>query len=212
MVEIIPAILASNLEAFKKRLFDIESASTVVHIQVDFADGVFVPNKTVMPVDLGVLNPRYQWEAHLMVENPEAYLKDVKAAGFNSVVVHYESSGNHEDLAGQIHDLGMKSFLAINPSTNVEKIENLINFYDGILVMSVSPGFQGREFLNETFDKVEKLKKRPENFIIEVDGGIKLEHVQKLKELGVNRLVIGSALVGDNFKDNFERFETEIQT
>ena len=127
-------------------------------------------------------------------------------------MVHYESSGNHEDLAGQIHDLGMKSFLAINPSTNVEKIENLINFYDGILVMSVSPGFQGREFLNETFDKVEKLKKRPENFIIEVDGGIKLEHVQKLKELGVNRLVIGSALVGDNFKDNFERFETEIQT
>ncbi len=210
MIEIVPAILASDKSAFDKRILDMEKGS-VKRIQVDFADGDFVLSKTLMPADLGQLNLHYIWEAHLMVANPEQYIEQVKSVGFACAAVHIESTENIETLAKKIHEAGLESLLAINPDTDLDKLGDVYTHFDGVLLMSVVPGFQGQQFIEETYSRIEKLKKRSENFIIEVDGGIKLEHVRKLKEMGVSRLVIGSALAGDDFKDSFERFETEIQ-
>jgi ribulose-phosphate 3-epimerase len=211
MLEIVPAILEADTEAFRKRFFEIGQVSDVKRIQVDFADGIFVSNQTFMPADLESLDQRYKWEAHLMVQNPERYVNEVKSAGFNSVIVHYEAADDLKALAEKIREIRLESLLAINPNTEVEAIAEHLHLFDGVVVMSVVPGHQGGEFLEGTFEKLEKLKKDSENLIIEVDGGIKLEHVLKLKELGADRLVVGSALLEGDFKHNFERFETEIQ-
>ncbi len=210
MAQVVPAILEGDLDAFLHKSSLVEKIPGVRKIQVDFSDGKFTAHSTISMADLQTLNPIYEWEAHLMLENPDKTFLDAKILGFNSVIFHYESTSaksNLKNWAEEIRKLKMSPGLAINPETHPSDIAGLAEEFDQILVMGVHPGVQGAKFLPETIEKVKELKNRLKKPIIEVDGGVDLQNIQSLVESGAELLVTGSALMAEPFSpaDNFNK-------
>ena len=165
---------------------------------LDVMDGVFVPNISFgMPVIAAInkhtLKPL---DVHLMIENPDSYIKDFKAAGANILTVHYEACTHLHRTLQAIRDEGMKAGVALNPHTPVELLEGIINEIDLVLIMSVNPGFGGQKFIESTYEKVRKMKaiitKNGAQTKIEIDGGVTSDNAKKLIEAGADVLVAGS--------------------
>ncbi len=212
MALIVPAILEDTPEAFVKKLALVSKISDVKRIQIDFSDGLFTPRKTIQPGELDVLNPVFEWEAHLMVEKPTQYFFDCKLAGFTTIVVHFESvidKGQFKDLVNELRDLKVSPGLAIKPDTEVEDILEVAALFDQVLVLGVNPGYQGQEMDEAVPEKVRKLRNSMKNVIIEVDGGVKFSNLKNLSEAGTDLFVVGSALFdpGQNDKSPVQNFE-----
>jgi ribulose-phosphate 3-epimerase len=218
MSYIVPAILEDTPEAFLSRQSSILKFPGVKRIQVDIADGQFTERKTISPSDIDILNPLYEWEAHLMVKNPEEYLFDLKLAGFNCVIVHFESFQSNDDIkkiADLIRSIKMSPGIAVSPDTAIEKVRDTIIYFDQVLLLAVHPGFQGQQFTEEVFGKIVTLRSWDLNVKIEVDGGIKLEQAQNLAEIQIDYIVVGSALfdLSGNIlspSENFEKFQAVV--
>ena len=131
-----------------------------------------------------------------MIENPDSYIKDFKAAGANILTVHYEACTHLHKTLQAIRDEGMKAGVALNPHTPVELLEGIINEIDLVLIMSVNPGFGGQKFIESTYEKVRKMKalitKNGAETKIEIDGGVTSANAKKLIEAGADVLVAGS--------------------
>jgi len=147
-------------------------------------------------------------DVHLMIVNPEKYIEDFKNAGADVINVHYEAC-KEKDLVAifkKIGEVGAKPAMAINPDTPIRDIVKYAQYVDMILVMSVFPGFGGQSFIESTYDRVRELKtyltENGLNTLIQVDGGVSLENIAKLKDCGVDVMVVGSVIF--NAQDSLE--------
>ncbi len=212
---IIPAILEKTPHGFAEKIAQIATLGKKVKtIQVDFADGLFVQNETMSIHEfalVGDLPKKYHWEAHLMVIKPTNFA-DYKTAGFETIVVHYESFENEtqlEEALETITKLGMTASVAINPQTQVSVLRYFADNIKQFTVMSVEPGMQGNAFIIQSIERVRFLRNIAPNAIIEVDGGVKASNAKALIDAGANYLVVGSALYEtENIKQNFQQIES----
>lgn len=207
---IVPAILESNPDIFADKLAAILSIPELKRIQIDISDGIFTSVKTLQLNELDILNPLYQWEAHLMVNNPEEYFLDAKIAGFNCLMVHFESLEKDQlkDISEKIKELKMSAGLAVKLSTPIAKIFEYVDSFEQVLILGVNPGFQGQKISPEIFERIKSLKKSVKNVKIEVDGGVDFANVAELTLAGAEILVAGSAIFstteGQSPSQNFE--------
>lgn len=211
MAIILPAILEKTKEAFKERLALVCKVPGVTKIQVDFGDGEFIENKLLEAGDMDTLNPAFEWEAHLMVKNPNDFL-DYQICGFKTLIVHYEAFNSVDELKSclsNIKAMGFKAAVAINPSTSVSVLKEVLA--DQYLIMSVVPGKQGQSFLPQTIEKIKELRKHYPHAIIEVDGGVNETNIKSIKQAGADLICVGSALVkAENLNLAYEKLLKEI--
>jgi ribulose-phosphate 3-epimerase len=214
MSTIIPAILEQTREGLEDKIFQVTRIPGVETIQVDFADGQFVPSQTFPIAEFDTLNPAFAWEAHLMVKEPGNFL-DYQIAGFSRVILHYEAYTKEElldEAATEITKLGMKPGIAINPETPISVLRYFGDTIKYFVIMSVEPGFQGSAFLDSSVERVAELRKLLPHAIIEVDGGIKANNAQSLILAGADFLIVGSALFEtQNPAENYLKIQAALK-
>lgn len=213
MPTIVPAILEESKEKFLVTYSIATKIPGVERIQVDFADGKFLPNVLLDVDEINALNPTYTWEAHLMCKEPKDFL-EYQICGFKVVVVHFEAYASAvylENALEEIKKLGLKAGVALNPETPVSVLKSFENKADQFLLMGVQPGRQGSKFIPETLGRIKELRKIMPNAIIEVDGGVNETNIKSIKEAGADLIVAGSAIVkSENPKEAFEKLNAKI--
>ena len=199
MIKIAPSILSADFSDLKEQIGLIEQGGAdLVHL--DIMDGHFVPNITFGAPVIKKLRKvtKIPFDVHLMIKNPENYIKDFVDAGADIITVHEESTIHLHRVIQQIKSYGVKAAVALNPSTPLESLEYVIDDLDMVLIMTVNPGFGGQSFIPQTKEKIKKLKKMIEEkgleIDIQVDGGIKLDNIKEVVECGANIIVAGSAI------------------
>lgn len=194
-----PSILSADFGHLER---DIEmlNESSCDWIHLDVMDGVFVPN---ISFGFPVLKPvakvaRKPLDAHLMIVEPEKFIKRFADLGVDYLSVHYETCPKLRETIAMIRDLGMKPGVVINPDTEVRVLKPFLKDVDYVLIMSVYPGFGGQSFIPLSVDKVKELKalrkEEGADFLIEIDGGINLDNVAMLREAGVDIFVAGNTV------------------
>lgn len=167
-------------------------------IHLDIMDGVFVPNISFgMPIVSQIKQyAEKPLDVHLMITNPDNYIDAFQEAGADILTVHYETCPHLNRTISQIKEKGMKAGVTINPHTPVSVLENIIEYVDLVLLMSVNPGFGGQKFIPNMYEKVRSLRnlcdEKKVNPYIEIDGGIDDTNIAGLIECGVNVFVVGS--------------------
>lgn len=212
MKKIIPAILTQDVADLKIKLEKLKGLSDWV--QIDIMDGVFVNNKSVTIKDISNIDSAkdFSLEVHLMVEDPEKYLKPCKDAGIERIIFHIEAAKNIDEILKTAEEFNLQKGIALKPNTPIEEIQSYINNLDVILLMSVEPGFQGQKFIDATLDKIRKLREMAPNVAIEVDGGINLDNIYEINNAGADYFILGSALLNsDNIKETFKELNSKIQ-
>ena len=192
-----PSILSAD---FGNLARDIEmlNESEADWIHGDIMDGVFVPNLSFgLPVVKKVRElTQKPLDVHLMIVEPDKYLKSFREAGADILTVQYEACTHLNRTVAAIRDLGMKAVVALNPHTPVALLKNILPFVDMVLIMSVNPGFGGQNFIADSLGKVAELRamidKGGYDIIIEVDVGVNLDNVKLLTYAGANALVAGN--------------------
>lgn len=208
-----PSILAANFANLEKEIRKVEMAGVDL-IHCDVMDGKFVPNITFGPIVINAVKKitRLPLDVHLMIEKPDDFLDDFIKAGASYLTVHQESVVHLHRTITRIKELGAKAGVSINPSTPVNSLCEILEFVDLVLVMSVNPGFGGQKFIESSLKKIRDLKSIREennyNYLIEVDGGVDINTITKLKNAGVDIFVAGSAIFS---KDNVTAAALELK-
>lgn len=199
MVKISPSVLACDFNNFGSEITKVTNAGAE-YIHLDVMDGHFVPNISfgVPVVEAARKVTDAVLDVHLMISNPEKYIKAFSDAGADIITFHYEATNEPSKLIDLIHSLGKKAGVSIKPATPSFVLEPLMQKLDLVLIMTVEPGFGGQKIIESCIDKVKEVwgmaQKLGVNPKIEVDGGITPENVHLLKENGANVIVAGSAV------------------
>lgn len=194
---IAPSVLASDFANLQQEV-EMLNQSQTDWIHVDIMDGMFVPNISFgLPVCEAIQrHAQKPLDVHLMIEQPERYLKEFKEAGAAHLTVHYEACPHLHRTLQQIKELGCRAGVALNPHTSVELLEDTIMDIDIVLLMSVNPGFGGQSFIEQTYNKIRRLRamidRTGASALIEVDGGVSDQNARALVETGADVLVMGS--------------------
>jgi len=194
---IAPSVLAADF-ANLQRDIEMINNSEADWFHIDIMDGVFVPNISFgMPVLEAIKrHAKKTIDVHLMIVDPDRYIKTFADLGANVLTVHYEACTHLHRTLQAIKAEGMKAGVAINPHTNVNLLEDVINDIDLVCMMSVNPGFGGQSFIENTYSKIEKLKeiilKNNATTLIEIDGGVTDKNALQLAETGADVLVAGN--------------------
>ena len=198
---IAPSVLAADF-ANLQRDIEMINNSEADWFHIDIMDGVFVPNISFgMPV-LEAINRHANKtiDVHLMIVDPDRYISTFKKLGADILTVHYEACNHLHRTLQAIKAEGMKAGVALNPHTSVDLLEDVIQNIDMVCIMSVNPGFGGQSFIENTYDKVRKLKaliaKKNANTLIEIDGGVTNKNAKALVDAGADVLVAGSYVFG----------------
>lgn len=192
-----PSILAADF-ANLQRDVEMLNRSEADYIHVDVMDGLFVPNISFgMPVCEAVhRHAQKPLDVHLMIVDPDRYLKEFREAGAHIITVHYEACTHLHRTVQHIRELGALPGVALNPHTPVESLMDILSDISLVLIMSVNPGFGGQTFIENTYRKVQRLadmrRATGANFLIEIDGGVNSDNAPKLVAAGADVLVAGS--------------------
>ena len=218
-IKISPSILSADFTRLADQVREAEEAG-VDYIHVDVMDGHFVPNITIGPLVVKALRPitKLPLDVHLMIENPDFYFEDFRKAGADIITVHQEATPHLHRTIQQIHDLGIKAGVSINPSTSVRTLDEIICDVDLILVMSVNPGFGGQSYIHSCTNKIRKVREmlddRGVSADLEVDGGVHVDTVNEVISAGANAFVAGSAIFNDknSVAENVSALRAKIKT
>lgn len=194
-----PSLLAADFGNLKKDI-DIVNTSQADWFHLDIMDGVFVPNISFgFPVLESVRKyAQKPLDAHLMIVNPDKFLKNFKDLGIFNLTVHYEACTHLHRTVQKIKSLGMQAGVSLNPHTPVYVLDEIITDVDLVLIMSVNPGYGAQKFIPQSFKKIRKLKKliieSGSHALIQVDGGVDVSNAGELVEAGVDVLVAGNTV------------------
>ncbi|HLY18451.1 MAG TPA: ribulose-phosphate 3-epimerase [Bryobacteraceae bacterium] len=199
MIEILPSILAADFARLGEQIAAVERGGAHM-LHVDVMDGHFVPNITLGPPVVASIRKvtRLTLDVHLMITDPDKYAPIFIEAGADQVIVHQEACLHLDGTLREIHRLGARAGVVINPATPVAAIEEVLGLADYVLLMSVNPGFGGQKFIPYTLDKVRRLdairRDRQLAFAIEIDGGITRDNVADAVRAGCDWIVTGSSV------------------
>ena len=194
---IAPSVLAADF-ANLQRDIEMINTSEADWFHIDIMDGVFVPNISFgMPVLQAISkHAKKTIDVHLMIVDPDRYIKTFAQLGSNILTVHYEACPHLHRTLQAIKAEGMKAGVALNPHTNIDLLEDVIQDIDMVCIMSVNPGFGGQSFIENTYEKVQKLKalieRKNASTLIEIDGGVTSKNAKQLVDAGADVLVAGS--------------------
>lgn len=196
---IAPSFLASNFLKLAEEVTMVnESQAEWLHL--DIMDGRFVPNISFgLPVVEQIAGATDKFcDVHLMIVEPEKYIADFKKAGADQISVHIEACPHLHRVLEQIHDLGMKAGIAVNPHTPIDFLRDIIQHADVVNLMSVNPGFGGQKFIEHTYIKIKELRTLIDDkgldTLIQIDGGVTEQNARTLFDTGSNVLVAGSSV------------------
>ena len=198
-VWIAPSILSADFAALGRDIAAVERGGADL-IHVDVMDGHFVPNITIGPPVVRAIKriATRPLDVHLMIDEPDRYIRDFAEAGASMISVHVEVLAHLHRTIGYIKSLGVKAGAVINPSTPVTSLEDVARDLDFVLVMSVNPGFGGQSFIPHSLDKVRRLKAllsaTGSSAHIEIDGGVDSSNIHDIVAAGATILVAGNAI------------------
>lgn len=197
MAIVSPSLLAADFLHLDREI-EMINRSEAEWLHLDVMDGVFVPNISFgFPVLEAVAKKCTKvLDVHYMIVRPENYIKQTAALGAMMMNVHYEACTHLHRTLHEIHEAGMKAGVTLNPSTPISMLEDVLGDVDMVLLMSVNPGFGGQAFIENTIDKVMRLRemiaRKNAQVLIEVDGGVQADTAPRLVRAGVDVLVSGS--------------------
>lgn len=213
MAILAPSLLSADFSRLGEEM-DLLDESLCDYIHLDIMDGHYVPNISFGPGLIKALRPRTKkvFDVHLMITEPERYFQDFAQAGADLITIHTDATIHLHRSLQEIKDLGLKAGVALNPGQSLEEIKYVLEDVDLVLIMSVNPGFGGQSFIPSALEKIRDLKtlrdQKGLNFLIEVDGGIKLDNAKELLEAGADVLVSGSGVFKeDNPKATIQAFK-----
>jgi ribulose-phosphate 3-epimerase len=214
MIDILPSILSADFAHLADEIRRVEQAgATMLH--VDIMDGHFVPNITIGPPVLACIRKAttLPLDVHLMITEPERYIRDFVDAGADSISVQVESTPHVDRAIQLIKSEGRRAGVVLNPATPLSMVEEVLENVDHVLIMSVNPGFGGQKFIDYSLDKIERLKEMIDeaelDCRIEVDGGIDITNLRDVLEAGADMIVVGSHIF--HSKDSAETFREMLQ-
>lgn len=211
MVKIAPSILSADFSKLGEEITAAEKAGADF-IHIDVMDGHFVPNITIGPLVVKSVKKiaSLPLDVHLMIEEPDRYIRDFAESGADIITVHSEASVHLHRTIQNIKEFGIKAAVSVNPATPLSHIEVILPYIDMALIMSVNPGFGGQKFIPEIFPRIQRLKtlinENKYKVDIEVDGGVNVENVSEVVLAGADIVVMGNAFY--NSKDYAETVNT----
>ncbi len=191
-MKVAPSIIACDFSKLKEEINSIEEAGADL-IHLDVMDGHFVPNITFGPIVVDGIRKltKLELDAHLMISEPEKYIKEFVKSGCSMISFHIETVKEPVSLFSYLKENNVMSGIALNPGTPIEKIEKFFEYVDFVLVMLVNPGFYGQKMLPDTVQKVRTLRQMTGK-LIEVDGGINGDNAGEFLDIGVDIIVSGA--------------------
>jgi len=215
-IKISPSILSADFSKLGKEIQELEKADADL-IHIDVMDGHFVPNITIGPEVISELRKytKLPFDVHLMISPVHNFIKNFSDAGADIITIHPEATHDLKESIKRIKSFNKKAGVSLNPETSIEKVINILDLIDLVLIMSVNPGFGGQKFMEKTLEKVKLLRKeidsRKLKTLIEIDGGINFENSKMAKAAGVDILVSGTTIFkenGGNLKKNIQLLRT----
>ena len=210
-LKIAPSILSADFSRLKDEIQAVEAAGAD-WLHVDVMDGHFVPNITIGPVVVEWVRKvtKIPIDVHLMITDPDKYAPEFIQAGADWVSVHPDTCPNPNATLNKIRDLGAKSSIAVNPDVPLKKVEGCFSDIDMVLMMTVFPGFGGQAFIPDVLPKIEEVRKRIDQsrsaILVEVDGGIKTDNIDRVCRAGGEVIVSGSGIFKTpNYTDTIRR-------
>ena len=211
-IKISPSILSADFSKLGSEIQNLEKAKADL-IHIDVMDGHFVPNITIGPEVINKLRKytSLPFDVHLMISPVHNFIKNFADAGADIITIHPEATNDLESSIKKIKSYNKKVGISLNPETPLDKLNNVLDKIDLVLIMSVNPGFGGQKFIENTLNKIKKLRLKIDQLKlkveIEVDGGINFENSKSIIKAGADILVSGTTIFksnGGNIKKNIE--------
>ncbi len=210
-----PSILAADFAILGEQIKEADEAGAE-YIHIDVMDGVFVPSISFgMPVIETIRKVTKRiFDVHLMIVEPERYVKEFAECGADSITFHLEATEDADEVIDLIHSLGCRAGMSIKPKTSVEAVRKYLSKLDMLLVMTVEPGFGGQKYIPESTERIRKIRQMADgqgiDLDIQVDGGITKENVHVVLDAGANVIVAGSAIFKGNITENVKAIKAQF--